>query len=180
MPPTQTGQAYRLAPGKWGLRYYDRNGVRRRKSPFASKSAALAHFRDLIEPQLLGEPAPMAELTLAELVHLYLERHAAAVRPRTIATLRDRLRHASAAFGDVPLHDLERMTNEIAGWRARLPERAGHGIAQALRQVLDAAVRWELRPATRRSSPDRAASRRPGRSARSAETNSTRSRPSCP
>jgi integrase len=40
------------------------------------------------------------------------------------------------------LRELERMTDEIADWRARLPEPAGHGIAQALRQVLDAAVRW--------------------------------------
>src|SRR5215216_2223702 len=35
------------------------------------------------------------------------------------------------------------MPDEIAGWQARLPDRAGHGIAQALRQVLDAAVRWK-------------------------------------
>ena len=34
------------------------------------------------------------------------------------------------------------MTDEIAGWQAQLPPRAGHGIAQALRQVLGAAVRW--------------------------------------
>lgn len=143
MPATQRGQAYKLSSGKWGLRYYDGDGVRRRKTPFPSKSAALKHYRDVIEPRLRGEPAPLPELTLAELVELYLERHAAGVRPRTIATLRDRLRHAIAAFGDVPLRDLERMTNEIAGWQAQLPPRAGHGIAQALRQVLDAAVRWE-------------------------------------
>lgn len=40
------------------------------------------------------------------------------------------------------MHDLERMADEIAGWQATLPPRAGHGIAQALRQVLDAGVRW--------------------------------------
>jgi len=143
MPPIQRGQAYRLGPNKWGLRYYDAAGERRRKSPFPSKSAALQHYRDVIEPQLRGEPAARAELTLAEFVPMYLERHAVGVRPRTIATLRDRLRQATAAFGDVPLRELERMTNEVAAWRARLPERAGHGIAQALRQVLDAAIRWE-------------------------------------
>src|SRR5215211_2851948 len=125
MPPIQRGQAYRLGPNKWGLRYYDAAGERRRKSPFPSKSAALQHYRDVIEPQLRGEPAARAELTLAEFVPMYLERH------------------ATAAFGDVPLRELERMTNEVAAWRARLPERAGHGIAQALRQVLDAAIRWE-------------------------------------
>jgi hypothetical protein len=58
MPAIQRGQAYKLGVGKWGLRYYDENGVRRRKSAFPSKSAALAHYRDFIEPRLLGEPEP--------------------------------------------------------------------------------------------------------------------------
>ena len=142
MPATQRGQAYRLAPNKWGLRYYDEHGNRQRKSPFPSKSAALTHYRDVIEPQLRGEPAPMPEITLAELVDLYLQRHAANVRPRTIATLTERLRHAERAFGSVPLHELERMAGDIATWQARLPERSRHGVVQALRQTLSAAVRW--------------------------------------
>jgi integrase len=142
MPPTQRGQPYRLASGRWGLRYYDANGVRRRKSPFATRSAALRWYRDVIEPQLRGELPVAPELTLCELVELYLERHAAGVRPRTIATLRERLPHATRVFGDVPLRDLERMSGEIATWQARLPERARYGIAQALRQTLEAAVRW--------------------------------------
>jgi hypothetical protein len=142
MPAIQRGQAYRLGPHRWGLRYYDGTGSRRRKSPFPSKSAALIYYLDVIEPQVRGEPAPTPELTLAELVDLYLERHAATVRLRTIATLRERLRHATAAFGNVPLRDLERMASEIAGWRARQPERVRHARLGALRQVLDAAVRW--------------------------------------
>src|SRR5829696_4751392 len=103
MPPIQRGQAYRLGPNRWGLRYYDAAGERRRKSPFPSKSAALQHYRDHIEPQLRGEPAPMPDLTLSGLVELYLERHAASVRSRTIVTLRERLAHATRAWGDVPL-----------------------------------------------------------------------------
>jgi integrase len=142
MPAIQRGQSYKLGKGRWGLRYYDRDGVRRRKSPFPSKSAALAHYRDVVEPQLRGEPPPAPELTLAELVELYLERHAASVRPRTIATLRERLVHAIRAFGDVPLPELERMSGELASWSARLPERSRYGIVQALRQTLEAAVRW--------------------------------------
>ena len=102
MPAIQRGQAYRIGPNRWGLRYYDAAGKRRRKSPFPSKSAALAHYRDVIEPELRGEVAPAADLTLAELVELYLERHAASVRPRTIETLRERLRHALAASGTSP------------------------------------------------------------------------------
>ncbi len=137
-----------------GLRYYDAAGNRQRKSPFATKSAALAHYRDVIEPHLRGEPAPLPELTFAGLVDLYLERHSATVRARTIATLRERLRHkrdpksgetcrcACCAFGGVPLRDLERMSGEIASWQARLPERSRYGVVQALRQTLEAAVRW--------------------------------------
>jgi integrase len=142
MPAIQRGQAYRLGPHRWGLRYYDANGGRRRKSPFPSKSAALAHFRDVIEPELRGEPTAMPELKLAELVELYLERHAASVRPRTIATLRERLRHAVTAYGEVPLRDLERMSGDLAGWRGRQPEGVRYARMAALRQVLEAAVRW--------------------------------------
>jgi integrase len=143
MPPTQRGQAYRLGANRWGLRYYDADGRRRRKSPFPSRSAALAHFRDVVEPQLRGEPEASPELTLGEFVPLYLGRHGASgVRPRTISTLRDRLGRATRAFGDVPLRDLERMTGELAAWQARLPERSRYGIVGALRQTLEAAVRW--------------------------------------
>ena len=88
MPPTQRGQAYRLGANRWGLRYYDRDGRRQRQSPFPSKSAALAWYRDHIEPALRGDAPARADLTLNELVGLYLERHAATVRPRTIVTLR--------------------------------------------------------------------------------------------
>ncbi len=143
MPAIQRGQAYRLGPNRWGLRYYDVNGVRRRKSPFPSKSAALVHYRGVIEPQLRGEPAHLPEVTLAEVVPLYLERHSASVRPKTIEVLRERLGYAVRAFGDVPLRDLERMSGEIAAWRIRLPQRSRYGITQALRQTLGAAVRWD-------------------------------------
>lgn len=142
MPAIQRGEAYRLGPKKWGLRYYAADGARRRKSPFPSKSAALAHYRDVIEPELRGETPALPELTLAELVELYLERHAAGVRSRTIWTLRVRLRYAVTAFGDVPLRDLERMSGEIAAWQAKLPERSRYGLVQALKQTLEAAVRW--------------------------------------
>lgn len=147
MPPTQRGQAYRLGPNRWGLRFYDAAGERRRKSPFPTKSAALAHFRDVIEPQLRGEPAPLPDLTLGAFVELYLERHAASVRPSTIVTLRQRLTYAvgttgAPAFGEIPLRELERMSGEIAAWQARLSERSRYGIMQALRQALAAAVRW--------------------------------------
>jgi hypothetical protein len=119
MPATQRGQAYRLGPNRWGLRYYDTDGKRRRKSPFPSKSAALVHYRDVIEPQLRGEAAPGPQLTLAAFVPMYLERHGASgVRPRTIEALTQRLGYATRAYGTVPLADLERMSGDLADWRA--------------------------------------------------------------
>ena len=42
----------------------------------------------------------------------------------------------------MPLRDLERMSGEIASWRATLPERSRFAITSALRQALGAAVRW--------------------------------------
>jgi hypothetical protein len=84
----------------------------------------------------------MPEVTLGDFVEMYLDRHAASVRPRTIGALRWRLGVATAAFGSVPLRDLERMSGEIATWKAKLPPRSRFGIVAALRQALGAAVRW--------------------------------------
>ena len=142
MPAEQRGEPYRLAKGRWGLRYRDRDGVRKRtKEKFPSKTAAYRHYRDVVEPMLRGE-TPRREHTLAELVELYLDRHAATVRRRTIAELRKRLRYAASAFGDVPLRDLERMGGEIAAWRTQLPERSRYGVTQALRQTLEDTIQW--------------------------------------
>jgi integrase len=142
MPAIQRGHARKRQSGKWQLRYYDADGTRKTGGTFPSKSAAMQHYRDAIEPRLNGtEPVP--EFTLSELVELYLERHAAVVRPRTITTLRERLVHATRAYGDVPLRELERMAGELATWQATLPERSRYGIVQALRQTLAAAVRWD-------------------------------------
>jgi integrase len=165
MPATQRGQAYRLAPNKWGLRFYDEHGQRQRKSPFPSKSAALAHYRDVIEPRLRGEPEPLPELTLTEFVEVYLERHAASVRGRTIPILRERLAYAVRAYGDAPLHDLERMSGELASWFATLSEGSRYGIVQALRQALEAAVRWGYvqRNPAKLAGPNRQPSPRPVR-----------------
>jgi integrase len=142
MPAIQRGSAYRLGPNRWGLRWRDRTGKRQHRSPFPSKSAALAHYRNVIEPELRGDPTPMPELTLAELVEVYLQRHAPAVRPRTIDALRWRLGIVVKQYGDVPLRELERMSGELASWQTTLPERSRFAIMAALRQALGAAARW--------------------------------------
>jgi hypothetical protein len=178
MPATQRGQAYRLGPHRWGLRYYDANGQRRRKSPFPSKTAALDHYRNVIEPELRGDPVPMPEITLVELVDLFLERHAASVRPRTIKILHERLAYATRAFGDVPLRDLERMSGEIAAWQAKLPERSRYGIVSALRQTLSQPCGGSTWLAIRRRSLLATHSCRRAPSARTRAPRSTRSPPS--
>ena len=142
MPATQRGQAYKLGPSKWGLRYYDQDGKRQRKSPFPTKTAALDHYRDKIEPTLRGDTLQPVELTLSELVDVFLTRHEVNVRPRTIKVLRERLAYATTAYGDVPLRDLERMGGDLAAWQTRLPPRSRYAIMNALRQALGAAERW--------------------------------------
>jgi hypothetical protein len=42
----------------------------------------------------------------------------------------------------VALGDLERMSGALAAWRTTLPERSRYDIVRALRQALEAAVRW--------------------------------------
>src|SRR5262245_66314756 len=102
------GQPYRLAGrGRWGLRYYDEAGVRRRVSPFPSARAAREHYRDVILPELEGRAAAVRPaVTLDELCDRFLERHAAARSPRTIRSLRERLVRPRAAFGDRPVDSL--------------------------------------------------------------------------
>jgi hypothetical protein len=151
MPSLQRGHAYKLKSGQWGLQYRDRTGKRCRKSPFANKSLALAFFRDVIEPELRGETVAAPDLTLGEFVETYIERHAVSVRERTILELRKRLRYAVKAFGDVPLRELERMSGEVASWRATLPERSRYGVTSALRQTLEAGCQWDYMQQNRQS-----------------------------
>jgi hypothetical protein len=76
MPAEQSGEAYRLGKGRHGLRYRDNDGIRRRtREKFASRTAALNHYRDVIAPMLRGE-RPVVDDTLAAFVETYLERHA--------------------------------------------------------------------------------------------------------
>lgn len=146
MPALQRGSAYRLSDGRWGLRFYDQQGKRRRVSPFPTRSAALAHFDNVIAPRLRGErAAPQAEsMTFRELVAVYLDRHANVRSDATIRTLRHRLRRPLDTYGDVPLRELEGMGGDLADFRATLPERYAHDVMRALRQTFAAAERYGL------------------------------------
>lgn len=140
MPAKQAGQIDGK-PGAYRLRWYTADGGRRTKQPFKSKSDARTYYREVVEPALNGLVV-VPELTLAQFVPVFLDRHAANVRPRTITALRESLAYALRAFGDVPLRELERMAGEVASWRSTLPERSRYNITAALRQCLGAAIRW--------------------------------------
>jgi hypothetical protein len=141
MPAEARGHVRKLPSGKWQLRYYDRDGRHRSGGAFTSKTEALKHYRDAIEPELRGRPAARRDVTLAELVDVFLERHGKLAKPATIDTLRWRLKRAVDHFGDVLLIDLENMTDDVAGFSSRLPERFRYSVMSALRQTCEAGVR---------------------------------------
>lgn len=144
MPAEQRGQPF-VVKGGYGLRYYDLEGRRRRftpSPPFPTKTAARAHYRDVIGPKLHGLAVAPADRTLAVFVDEYLEAHAVGREPTTIRTLRERLTYATRTFGDLTLRDLEHRPAEIARWTSTLPAGSRYGIVQAFRQCAAAAVRW--------------------------------------
>jgi len=79
-------------------------------------------------------------MTLAELVDEYLQVHQAALA--TMEKLRWLLAKSTAAFGEMALVDLR--ADEICAWRGALPGGHRFEATQALRQVLNAAVAWQL------------------------------------
>ena len=163
MPPTQRGQAYKLGPGKWGLRYYDQAGARRRRSaPSRARAPRSVHYREVIEPSSAASRAPAPDLTLAE----FVPTSTWSATPPRFGRGRSRpcasgSRTPTRAFGDVPLRDLERMRGEIATWQAEAPralplrDRAGASPNARSRRSLGL-----HRPRTRRSWPGRTVSPR--------------------
>jgi integrase len=145
MPAEQRAQVYAVKGG-YALRYYDLGGVRRRfrpSPPFRSKTAARNYWRDTLGPQLHGLKVAQPDRTLSEFVDEFVAAKRATVEPKTAATLTERLAYAERAFGTITLRELERRPGEIAEWAATLGSMRYPAIA-ALRQALDAAVRWQL------------------------------------
>jgi hypothetical protein len=161
MPAIQRGQVRKLTGGSWAYRYYDENGRRRQVGGFGTKGEASAAVSLALDRARLGPlAAARQDWTLGELVNRYLEQHQAA--PATIARLRAMLAKTTAAFGDVPVRQL--LPDEIGRWAKRLPEGHRHDAMVALRQVLNAAVRWKVieeNPANARPEPAPQARRDP-------------------
>jgi integrase len=143
MPAQQRGQVYKTSTG-YGIRWYDEAGERRRRSGFKSRSEARRWYEEVERSRMRGDIACPAQMTFAELVERYLKTHAVGREASTMTTLRERLGYSVCPFGQLRLSQLERMAVEIADWRTTLPERSRYGIVQALRQTLEAAVRWGL------------------------------------
>jgi integrase len=145
MPPANTGHLYALADGSWGVQYRLPDGTRRRRSGFANKTQARRWHADNVLPAAhRRRPVDARELTLRELTDRYLARHVTIRSPRTIASLRERMRRPLVEYGDVMLGELEAMSDDIAEWRTTLPPRYAPKVMGAFRQVLAAGVRWRL------------------------------------
>ncbi len=145
VPSVQSGQVLRR-PGGWYARWYDQDGVRRFEGGFATKGEArdfVNRMVDTVAKRRRGDVVAVCRQnmpTLIELVEEFVGQHVA--EQNTIATLEQRLKHATKAFGDTRVDRLD--VKEISAWRKRLPERSAWHIAKALRQVLHYAVRTGL------------------------------------
>jgi hypothetical protein len=142
MPAEARGHVRKLPSGKWQLRYYDRKGERHSGGAFPTKSEAWSHYRDVVEPELQGRVLARVDITLTEHVDTFLDRHAKVAQPTTIATLRNRMKRPLDDFGDMALRDLERMTDEVAGFAASLPDRFRYSVMSAFRQTCAAGIRY--------------------------------------
>jgi integrase len=141
MPAEARGHVRKLPSGKWQLRYYDSKGAHRSGGAFSTKSEAWAHYRDVVEPELHGRVV-RRDVTLSKLVDTFLDRHSKIANPRTIRTLRERLKRPLDDYGDTPLVELENMTDELAALAAGLPDRYRYSVMSALRQACEAGVRY--------------------------------------
>lgn len=161
MPARQRGWA-RKRKGGWQACWRESGKQRVGPKLFATKTAA----EDWLEETLHGGRVLRGfEISFADHVERYLRVHSAVVDPSTIASIRERLgaRDPDAppkrepkpkrkrkyktpveAFGTIKLADLELMSSEIAEWEATLPPGYRYAIVRTLRQVLNAAVRWQL------------------------------------
>ena len=167
MPATQRGQAYRLGPNRWGLRYYDADGQRRRKCPFPTKSAALAHYRDVdragSSAASRADARADARRVRAALPRAPRRRRPAAHdhRPPQAA----RVRRARVRRRPAPRPRADERARSPRG-RPRSPSAPATAIVSALRQTLGAAVRWgHMAREPRACSPGATGSRRRGPSA---------------
>jgi integrase len=139
MPAETRGSVYRTRTG-YGIRWPE-DGKRMHRSGFETKTAARRWFTDNAAPRL-HQGAPSAEITFDAFCDLVLERHGATVAPATKRTLEERLTASRDVFGEWTLRELEGAARDVADWRAGLADSSRYRLTSALRQTLEAAVRW--------------------------------------
>ena len=133
----QRGQIFRKPTGLWAIRWRDAEGCRRQRTGFRTKGEARLALDEELRRLRLG-PLHRPTVTLRELTDAYVKQYDAA--PSTVVWLRENMRPALDRFGDEPISSLT--VERVATWRASLPEGKRYRSHRALRQVLQAGVRW--------------------------------------
>jgi integrase len=142
----QQGQVFKLqarcVDGEplWAYRYRiaGRGSARLQVGGFSSKAEAQRALQNKLARLLPDRRA--AALTLGEWVEEYLDAHQG--ERVTVAKLRWLLGKATAELGDVRLAELS--PERVCAWRLTVPEGHRFEATQALRQVLNRAVAWNL------------------------------------
>jgi integrase len=129
---------FRAPAGSWAIRFYDACGRRRQRNGFHTRGEARTALNEELRRVRLG-PLHRPQVTLQELAEAYLAQYDAA--PSTVAWMSYNLRASQARFGAVRIGDLS--VQQIGAWRSSLPEARRYPAHRALRQVLQAAVRWK-------------------------------------
>jgi integrase len=138
MPASQRGSVVRKG-GKWAARWYDEEDTRRFRGGFETKTAARDWVDDQVKEVLAlrrGDLIPVAHRpqTVTALLDTFEAKHGATVDSATLRTLRSRLKHARATFGERHPDSLNRL--ELEDWRATLSPGNRHDVFRAFRQVL--------------------------------------------
>jgi integrase len=133
----QRGQILRNRSGLWAIRWRDAGGHRRQRTGFRTKGEARQVLEEELRRVRLG-PLHRPTASLRELTDAYVAQYEAA--PSTVVWLRENMRPALERFGDDPIESLT--VERIATWRASLPEGKRYRSHRALRQVLQAGLRW--------------------------------------
>jgi integrase len=138
--PDSRGSVFRTRKGDYGIRWPEA-GKRPQKTGFRTKREARDWFNENVAPRLRsGVVAPDPSIPFDEFCEVFLGRHEGA--KRTTDTLRERLSSSRAKFGTWTLRELEGAADDVAAWRAGLSPTSRYRKTLALRQALNAAVRW--------------------------------------
>jgi integrase len=146
VPSVQRGSVVKRGSKSWQARYRDENGSQRAQGGFETKTAArdwLDRKSDEILALKRGDFVRKSDRpTVTEIVDRLLDKHSMNVDASTLRTLRDRLKHATAAFGDLRPDDLTQL--DLEAWRKTISPGMQHYALRAFRQALSWAVERKL------------------------------------